>query len=716
MRKQRIPLRAIQPWLLSACIITSGVSLAAAAALWPASQASAAVPKLDAIRVALYIDTGKYNAATQAATLSSAKGMAVKLGGSAGAGKTAFQIADKTPAAFSLDGYRVTLWEGTDAAQAKSIADKLAAVNEDPAVFVQLGSKLPYQLQLGPYTTKEAAAAAMSKAAALPAVSGLLKGSTPKVSGPLHWNAGVYAAEADAAAQAAAIRAAGLTAEVAYMETAADAPAYAVLAAAAADPDALAQARQQLASAVPAAQLQPVGTTASYVWKRMQLDLASESVNAAPIPHFMIGGTNAKLTVSPVNASDPVTVRERSGRSYRGVMELSRSNGKLAVVNEVPFEAYLASVIGSELGKDWPLEAMKAQAVAARTYALKQGLKYQIAHVVDSTLDQAYYGAAFEFPSAVSAVEATAGEVLADKSGLINPLFSSNAGGKTAESTEVWGNKVDYLQSVASPDEGAEKGKAIWYRIVLPNGKSGYIHSSFAKDTGQKNAAGLPYYEATGSGVSVRPAPFVDNAANSASFKVDIGDKFVVFDQASESNAYSWIRGPFEASKLKDKVNTVLDKPITGSLEQLEVSKRGSSGRVIEMKANGQVLKPEYPDALRTVLNGLPSTRFEIEETGRYTILGANGVQRSQTSASPKVYVASGSGTPAPAAAAELYMMNGAGKATVKDNQSQFIFRGTGFGHGLGISQWGAKGYAEQGYDYKKILQTYYVGVSIIKE
>ncbi|UUZ84433.1 hypothetical protein LJK88_12520 [Paenibacillus sp. P26] len=46
---------------------------------------------------------------------------------------------------------------------------------------------------------------------------------------------------------------------------------------------------------------------------------------------------------------------------------------------------------------------------------------------------------------------------------------------------------------------------------------------------------------------------------------------------------------------------------------------------------------------------------------------------------------------------------------------SQYIFRGKGNGHGLGMSQWGAKGYAEQGYDYKKILQTYYIGVSITK-
>ncbi len=64
----------------------------------------------------------------------------------------------------------------------------------------------------------------------------------------------------------------------------------------------------------------------------------------------------------------------------------------LALVNEVPMEQYLYGVVGSELSSGWPTEALKAQAVAARTFAIKQGNKYEIAQVTDTTLDQAYYG------------------------------------------------------------------------------------------------------------------------------------------------------------------------------------------------------------------------------------------------------------------------------------------------------------------------------------
>ncbi|MDF2961696.1 MAG: stage sporulation protein SpoIID [Paenibacillus sp.] len=731
MRKLRPSLSINKQWnlqtrfkqaLISACLAAFGAGVGlTCAAVGPVTLVyAAAVPKLDTIRVALFLDNGKYKEDTPSVTLFSDKGLDAGFRPAAGGSKPAFSFAEKMTVKASLDGYRVLLWESGDAAQVKALAQTLneaiANANADAALVLRSKQgKAVYQVSVGPYATEEAASAASTKLAALPGVSGIVKGFASAVTGPLHWNAGAYATEAEAQQQAAAIGQAGFDADVAVLDAAAGSPAYAVLVAAASDAAGLNAAKQQLGAALPAVSLQPVDPAASYVLKRTELNAAPDSAAASTVERLLLGGTNAKLSVSP-KSSETVKVLERSDRTYRGVLELSRLSGKLAVINELPLEQYVASVVSSELSKEWPLEALKAQAVAARTYALKQGNKYQIAHVSDSTLDQVYKGAGAEFASALAAAAETKGEVLADKAGLITPLFSSNAGGMTAESTEVWGNKVNYLKSAATPDDGAAKGKAVWYRIVLPNGNAGYIHSSYARDTGQKNAAGLAYYEATGTGVSVRPAPYVDNTTNPALFKVDIGDRFVVFDQVTESNAFSWIRGPYEPDQLKEKVNTVLEQPISGSLENLEVSKRGVSGRVIEMKANGQTLKPAYPDALRSLLNGLPSTRFEIEETGSYTILGANGTVRKQSAASPGIVIASGSGETKETANARIFVLGGNNQVVMKDQPSRIMFRGTGFGHGLGMSQWGAKGYAELGYDYKKILQTYYDGVSIIKE
>ncbi|NHN30071.1 SpoIID/LytB domain-containing protein [Paenibacillus agricola] len=707
------PLRTYRLKVSWSAGLTGVISLCLFAGAAIPAHAAAIIPKLDMVRIALFIDTGKYSSPASEVTLSAENGLGISIRNTAGM-KQLFVTADQSPMRAALDSYSAVALETADPGQAKALAKKLDDLKMDTAVVARTKLGKPvYQLVLGPYATKEAAAAGLAKAAAVPDVSAASKGLAGKVSGPLHWIAGTYVAEAEAGGQVALIEQAGYEADVAYLDAPAGAPGYAVMVSGAADGAALDATKLQLSTALPAVALQPVDPALSYVLKRTLLDPASTTGGTSP--QLLLGGTAAKLAITSPSA-EPIKVLERSERAYRGLVELSKLNSKLAVINELPFEQYLVSVVSSELSKEWPLEALKAQAVAARTFALKQGTKYQIAHLTDTTLDQAYKGATAEFASAAEAVKATAGEVITDQAGLITPLYYSNAGGLTAESTEVWGNKVSYLQSTATPDEGAEKGKAIWYQIVLPNGNNGYIHSSYAKDTTQKNPAGLPYYESSGTDIAVRPAPYVDNAANPASFKVNIGDRFVVIGQAVESNAYSWIRGPYDADKLKERINTALKKPIAGVLEQLEVSKRGASGRVIEMKANGQVLETEYPDAFRTLLNGLPSTRFEIEETGRYTILGADGVTRNVSAAGSAISIAGAATQAKELATPQLFVLNGDNKVRMTNKNSQYIFKGTGFGHGLGMSQWGAKGYAELGYDYKKILQTFYTGVSIIKE
>ncbi|CAG7655243.1 SpoIID/LytB domain-containing protein [Paenibacillus allorhizosphaerae] len=667
--------------------------------------AEAAVPKLEQIRVALFIDTGKYSDTAPAVTLSSGAGLALSLRDSGGAVHTA---AAKELVRVYADGYYAQLPDTADAAQAKAQAQKLAAAGKDAGIVQRTKRGQPaYQVYLGPYPTKEAAsAAAASQAGAV-------------LTGPLRLSAGSYSGAAEAQAQAAAIAQAGFDADVAQLTAgSAGAPAYAVLVGGAADAAALQAQRTQLAAALPGVALTPVDAAQQgYVLQRSELAVTADAAEAAR--GFVFGGP-VKLWAAPAvadaSASAGIVVRERGGRAYRGGIELTRHNGKLAVINELPLEDYLYSVVSSELTKDWPLEALKAQAVAARTYALKQGVKYQIAHVADTTIDQAYKGLTAEFPAALQAVQATNGEVLLYKNALIDPLFYSNAGGKTSESTEVWGNKVDYLKSVTSPDEGAGAGKKPWYRIVLPNGNTGYIHSDYARATGQLNPAGLEFYVSTGTDVSVRSAPYADNAANPALFKVNIGDRFVVIDQVTESNAYAWVRGPIDAAKLRDKLASALPAGANAAtIDRLEISKRGPSGRALEVTANGQPLKAAYPDALRTLLGGLPSTLFEIEETGRYTILGTGGATRNPSASSTSVYVASGSGATMERNEPQLFVMDGDGNVRIVTKSQQYIFKGTGLGHGLGMSQWGARGYAELGYDYQKILQTYYVGVSVVK-
>ena len=110
-----------------------------------------------------------------------------------------------------------------------------------------------------------------------------------------------------------------------------------------------------------------------------------------------------------------------------------------------------------------------------------------------------------------------------------------------------------YLRSVPSPDEGAEKGKANWYRIQLTDGRTGYVHSMYLKDSGRRVRSGASYYEATEQGVNVRVAPYVDNAANPSIAQLSAKEKVLVLGQEKESNAYSWIRGLTQV--VRSKVN-----------------------------------------------------------------------------------------------------------------------------------------------------------------
>jgi stage II sporulation protein D len=128
----------------------------------------------------------------------------------------------------------------------------------------------------------------------------------------------------------------------------------------------------------------------------------------------------------------------------------------LLVVAEVPLERYLAGVVPLEMDAGWPLEALKAQAVAARTYAInrraarrKAGALFDVEATV---MDQVYGGATAEDPRAVAAIVATRGEWLADDAGApILAAFHSTSGGHTESAEAVWGEARPYLVGAACP-------------------------------------------------------------------------------------------------------------------------------------------------------------------------------------------------------------------------------------------------------------------------
>ncbi len=140
------------------------------------------------------------------------------------------------------------------------------------------------------------------------------------------------------------------------------------------------------------------------------------------------------------------------GTHYTGNIDVWKGDNSIYIINELPIEDYVKDVVAAEVRPDWEMEALKAQAVISRTYALYQKSMNgsSIYHIASSVIDQVYKGnnrdARVEY-----AVEETKGEILTFDNRPIEAFFHSTCGGKTENPEEVFGKSYPYLKSVESP-------------------------------------------------------------------------------------------------------------------------------------------------------------------------------------------------------------------------------------------------------------------------
>jgi stage II sporulation protein D len=139
-----------------------------------------------------------------------------------------------------------------------------------------------------------------------------------------------------------------------------------------------------------------------------------------------------------------------NGKPYRGIAEISFYDKGLLAVNELPLEDYLVGLINCEISSTWPIEAIKAQAVIARTYAVnrREARGNALYHLESSVIDQVYNGCEIEDTRARRGVSETAGEVLMYDGAVIQAFYHSNCGGKTEAAENVWGTSIPYLKGV----------------------------------------------------------------------------------------------------------------------------------------------------------------------------------------------------------------------------------------------------------------------------
>jgi stage II sporulation protein D len=140
------------------------------------------------------------------------------------------------------------------------------------------------------------------------------------------------------------------------------------------------------------------------------------------------------------------------GRAYHGTLVVRSDGSHVSVVNSLSLDTYLRGVVPSESPSHWPLAALEAQAVAARSYAVSELRPNAWYDLLPSTSDQVYGGIAAEKPSSDKAVYATLGQVLTYDGQVARTYYSSSSGGRTEAVEDAWGSApIPYLRSVPDP-------------------------------------------------------------------------------------------------------------------------------------------------------------------------------------------------------------------------------------------------------------------------
>lgn len=349
-------------------------------------------------------------------------------------------------------------------------------------------------------------------------------------------------------------------------------------------------------------------------------------------------------------------------RTYRGVMEIRLTNNRLTLVNQLPLEQYLLGVVPWEMSPSWNLEALKAQAVAARTYALGNWYKFssQGFNVCDTSSSQAYYGywAVNETVRVREAVNSTAGQVVMHKNRIINTFYHANCGGFTEDASNAWGSRVEYLL-------GRECGfcagtpRNSWTYQTVVTGKDSYGRNGFQDILRQ--AGHIP-----------------------SDFVIDRIEPFRQYTEAGFPRRMSHI---------------VLTDP-TGRQVSL-------SGALIANLLNSPAASVSVPENQR-----MWSSFFALDTDASFHLLGSWATDFRHGGLS-QLFATRGDGSRTRVSGSTVTVITAQGKRTVSARPTGISFPGGGWGHGVGMCQWGAQRMAGQGYNYRQILEYYYSGIQV---
>jgi len=190
--------------------------------------------------------------------------------------------------------------------------------------------------------------------------------------------------------------------------------------------------------------------------------VAGGAITAGPDLEFPVGKAGKRIALA-----GPVTIRAArdaflsyGGKQFRGDLRVDTVGGRVQLVNVVGLEAYLLGVVPGEMPKDWPLAALQAQAVAARTYAVGNVVRGRSFDLYSDWRSQVYYGVESEASGPTQAVRDTRAQILTYDGAPAQTFYFSSSGGRTISALDAFGLDLPYLVSVDDPWDTASPNHA----------------------------------------------------------------------------------------------------------------------------------------------------------------------------------------------------------------------------------------------------------------
>ncbi len=414
-----------------------------------------------------------------------------------------------------------------------------------------------------------------------------------------------------------------------------------------------------------------------------------------------------------------------AGNIYDGVFCFKRyDNGDVEgvqLVNILPLEAYIAGVLPYETSNSWPLETLKAFAITIRSYTLSHRNKHFDRYGFDlcNTTDcQVYKGAGKVNQRILDAVLGTEGEILVYGSEIVNAYYSSSVGGVTVSAEDAWGgqDKMPYLKAVETPWERyMTHSNGFWTYEISPSALCDHLNQK-GYTTLEDEIEDVEILELAENSTYIKSLRITDIHGESVTINYTDNVRIALTPYVKSSN-FVVGRGSVEYSEnvvIED--NYVSEEIPEEEPEYIGGASSGKESGYTDVDGcyviTADAIDRHYTSIWTSIVTGDENVLYDkidffvMSSQNAHAFLGDEYLQYAEEEKREERHNT------------QIVEDKSDGdlvyKVAYADDEDNFIFVGKGWGHGVGISQYGARDLADLGYSYEDILYSYFTDVDIV--